>query len=196
MAKPQADSYDWASAILAVLEAKSGDLNELANAAKLDPFVGDMSDMDCSDLDLSGQNLSGWDLSNARFANARLSQTELRGARLNPAEIVEAIDWEKAKLDDDVRVAAQEAAARRMGVLDQKVADVEFSARTWQILRTAEIMHVGDLVRRSEAEIIRLPNCGRKSLNEMKEMLARFGLRFGMELDSWVPPHRRDVRRA
>jgi len=184
--------YDWASAIAAIVSTNSNDFRDLAAAAQLDPIAGDLSDVDFSGLDLSGQNLRGWDLSNAKFTNARLSQTELRNARLNPAEIVEAVDWEKAKLDDDVRAAAQEAAAQRMGILDRKVADLEFSVRTSQVLRTAEIMHVGDLIQRSDAEILRLPNCGRKSLIEMREMLATFGLRFGTELDNWVPPYRRD----
>jgi Bacterial RNA polymerase, alpha chain C terminal domain/Pentapeptide repeats (8 copies) len=184
--------YDWAAAIAAIVSTNSNDFRELAAAAQLDPIAGDLSDADFSGLDLSGQNLGGWDLSNAKFANARLTLTELRNARLNPIEIVEAIDWEKAKLDDDVRAAAEEAAARRTGILDRKVDDLEFSVRTSQVLRSAEIMHVGDLIQKSEAEILRLPNCGRKSLNEMKAMLLPYGLQFGSEVDNWVPPYRRD----
>ena len=184
--------YDWAAAVAAIISTDTNDFRELAAAAQLDPVAGDLSNADFSGLDLSGQNLGGWDLRNAKFSNARLTQTELRNARLNPVELVEAVDWEKAKLDDDVRAAAEEAAARRIGILDRKVDDLGFSVRTQQVLRTAEIMHVGDLIQKSEAEILRLPNCGRKSLNEMKAMLLPFGLRFGIELDNWVPPHRRD----
>jgi hypothetical protein len=184
--------YDWAAAIAAIVSTSSGDFRDLAAAAQLDPIAGDLSDADFSGLDLSGQNLNGWDLSNAKFANARLNQTELRNARVNPVEIIEAIDWEKASLDDNVRAVAQEAAARRTGILDRKVDDLEFSVRTSQVLRNAEIMHVGDLIQRSEAEILRLPNCGRKSLTEMKAMLFPFGLQFGSELGNWVPPYRRD----
>jgi Bacterial RNA polymerase, alpha chain C terminal domain/Pentapeptide repeats (8 copies) len=184
--------YDWAAAIAAIVSTNSNDFRDLAAAAQLDPIAGDLSDVDFSGLDLSGQNLGGWDLSNAKFVNARLTQTELRNARLDPIEIVEAVDWEKARLDDDVRAAAQKASALRMGILDRKVADLEFSVRTTQVLRSAEIIHVADLVRKSEAEILRLPNCGRKSLNEMKEMLLPFGLQFGSELENWVPPHSRN----
>lgn len=188
--------YDWASAIAAIVSTHSNDFRELAAIARLDPIAGDLSDVDFSGLDLSGQNLGGWDLSNAKFANACLNQTELRNARLNPIEIVEAVDWEKAKLDDDVRAAAQEAAAQRFEILDRKIADLELSVRTTQVLLNAEVMHLGDLIQKSEAEILRLPNAGRKSLNEIKEMLLTFGLRLGSEVSNWTPPYRRDKNKV
>jgi hypothetical protein len=183
--------YDWAAAIAAIVSTNSSDFRELAAIAQLDPIAGDLSDADFSGLDLSGQDLGGWDLSNAKFANARLNQTELRNARLNPYEIVEAVDWEKANLDDDVRVAAQKAAAQRFEVLDRKVTDLEFSVRSQQILRNAEVMHLGDLIQKSEAEILRWPNAGRKSLNEIKGMLLTFGLELGSEVSNWTPPYKK-----
>ena len=180
--------YDWASAVVAIVSTPSSDFVELAKAAQLDPLGGDFSDADFSGLDLSNQNLSGWDLRNAKFTKARLTNTVLRDARVNPNEIIEGLNWEEAKLDEQVLAAAREAASKRLEVLDRPVKSLEFSVRTENILRNAEIQHIGDLVQKSEAVMLKMPNGGRKSLNEMKEVLGSLGLRLGMELDNWVPP--------
>ena len=56
-------------------------------------------------------------------------------------------------------------------------------------------MYVGDLVQKTEAEMLKTPNFGRKSLNEIKEKLAKIGLRFGMEVPGWPPENIEELAR-
>lgn len=69
----------------------------------------------------------------------------------------------------------------------RKVDELELSVRSQNCLKNDNIVYIGDLVRKTEAEMLKTPNFGRKSLNEIKEVLASMGLRFGMELDGWPP---------
>jgi hypothetical protein len=68
-----------------------------------------------------------------------------------------------------------------------KVEELELSVRTANCLKNDNIAYIGDLVQKSEAEMLRTPNFGRKSLNEIKEMLAQMGLHLGMEVPGWPP---------
>jgi hypothetical protein len=179
--------YDWASAIAAIVSNPSSNFVELAKVAQLDPLGGDFSDADFSDLDLSNQNLSGWDLRNAKFANALLTRTEMRNAKLNPSELIDAINWEEANLDDDVRAAASEAAASRSDLLSRAVEGLEISVRTTNCLRNAEIKYLGQLVQKSEHEMLRVQDFGRKSLQEIRDVLAPLGLHLGMDIKNWSP---------
>jgi DNA-directed RNA polymerase subunit alpha len=63
----------------------------------------------------------------------------------------------------------------------------ELSVRATNCLKNDNIVYVGDLVQKTEAEMLKTPNFGRKSLNEIKEKLAKIGLRFGMEVPDWPP---------
>jgi DNA-directed RNA polymerase subunit alpha len=69
----------------------------------------------------------------------------------------------------------------------KKIDELELSVRSQNCLRNDNIHYIGDLVRRSEAEMLRTPNFGRKSLNEIKEVLASMGLKFGMDIPNWPP---------
>jgi hypothetical protein len=62
------------------------------------------------------------------------------------------------------------------------VDDLEFPVRTANCLKNANIVYIGDLVQKTEAELLRMPNFGRKWLNEIKEVLAQMGLHLGMEV--------------
>ncbi|HSR10397.1 MAG TPA: DNA-directed RNA polymerase subunit alpha C-terminal domain-containing protein, partial [Thermodesulfobacteriota bacterium] len=62
------------------------------------------------------------------------------------------------------------------------------SVRSYNCLKNADIRYIGDLVQKTEAEMLRTKNFGRKSLNEIKEILAEMGLSLGMKLDNWPPP--------
>ena len=69
----------------------------------------------------------------------------------------------------------------------RKVDELELSVRSQNCLQNANIKYIGDLVQKTEAEMLRTPNFGRKSLNEIKEVLSSMGLRLGMDIPGWPP---------
>jgi len=86
--------------------------------------------------------------------------------------------------------AATEAASHAPAVdptLLRPVDDLELTVRSANCLKAENIYYIGDLIQRSENELLKTPNLGRKSLNEIKEVLASRGLTLGMKLDNWPP---------
>ncbi|MGA3305706.1 MAG: DNA-directed RNA polymerase subunit alpha [Stellaceae bacterium] len=69
----------------------------------------------------------------------------------------------------------------------RKVDELELSVRSANCLKNDNIVYIGDLVQKTEADMLRTPNFGRKSLNEIKEVLAQMGLHLGMEIANWPP---------
>jgi DNA-directed RNA polymerase subunit alpha len=69
----------------------------------------------------------------------------------------------------------------------KKVDELELSVRSANCLKNDNIVYIGDLIQKTEAEMLRTPNFGRKSLNEIKEVLASMGLHLGMEVPDWPP---------
>ena len=69
----------------------------------------------------------------------------------------------------------------------RKVDELELSVRSANCLKNDNIVYIGDLVQKTEPEMLRTPNFGRKSLNEIKEVLAQMGLHLGMEIPNWPP---------
>lgn len=69
----------------------------------------------------------------------------------------------------------------------RKVDELELSVRSANCLKNDNIIYIGDLVQKTEADMLRTPNFGRKSLNEIKEVLAQMGLVLGMEISNWPP---------
>ncbi|WP_234050033.1 MULTISPECIES: DNA-directed RNA polymerase subunit alpha [unclassified Xanthobacter] len=69
----------------------------------------------------------------------------------------------------------------------KKVDELELSVRSANCLKNDNIVYIGDLIQKSETEMLRTPNFGRKSLNEIKEVLASLGLHLGMEVPGWPP---------
>jgi DNA-directed RNA polymerase subunit alpha len=69
----------------------------------------------------------------------------------------------------------------------KKVDELELSVRSANCLKNDNIVYIGDLVQKTEGEMLRTPNFGRKSLNEIKEVLAQMGLHLGMEVPGWPP---------
>jgi DNA-directed RNA polymerase subunit alpha len=69
----------------------------------------------------------------------------------------------------------------------KKVDELELSVRSANCLKNDNIVYIGDLIQKTEAEMLRTPNFGRKSLNEIKEVLAQMGLHLGMEVPNWPP---------
>ncbi|RMD95504.1 MAG: DNA-directed RNA polymerase subunit alpha [Alphaproteobacteria bacterium] len=72
-------------------------------------------------------------------------------------------------------------------ILLKKVDELELSVRSANCLKNDNIVYIGDLIQKTEAEMLRTPNFGRKSLNEIKEVLAGMGLHLGMEVVDWPP---------
>jgi DNA-directed RNA polymerase subunit alpha len=73
----------------------------------------------------------------------------------------------------------------KMGeILNRSVEELELSVRSYNCLKNANIQSIGELVQKTEAEMLRTKNFGRKSLNEIKEILANMGLSLGMRIDA------------
>ena len=89
---------------------------------------------------------------------------------------------------EELPEAVEEPAGReldRMGeILNRSVEELELSVRSYNCLKNANIQTIGELVQRTEAEMLRTKNFGRKSLNEIKEILSGLGLTLGMKLDA------------
>jgi len=75
----------------------------------------------------------------------------------------------------------------------RKVDELELSVRSANCLKNDNIIYIGDLVQKSEADMLRTPNFGRKSLNEIKEVLSHMGLHLGMEIPNWPPENIEDM---
>lgn len=75
----------------------------------------------------------------------------------------------------------------------RKVDELELSVRSQNCLKNDNIVYIGDLVIKTEGAMLKTPNFGRKSLNEIKEVLASMGLRFGMEVSEWPPENIEDL---
>ena len=75
----------------------------------------------------------------------------------------------------------------------KKVDELELSVRSANCLKNDNIVYIGDLIQKTEAEMLRTPNFGRKSLNEIKEVLASMGLHLGMEVPNWPPDNIEDL---
>ena len=75
----------------------------------------------------------------------------------------------------------------------KKVDELELSVRSANCLKNDNIVYIGDLIQKTEGEMLRTPNFGRKSLNEIKEVLAQMGLHLGMDVPNWPPENIEDL---
>lgn len=93
---------------------------------------------------------------------------------------------------DEAVEPTTQAEEKRSPVLNENlfrsVDDLELSVRSANCLKNANIRFIGELVVRSEAEMLKTKNFGRKSLNEIKEILTEMGLGLGMKIEGWPPP--------
>jgi len=78
-------------------------------------------------------------------------------------------------------------------LLLKKVDELELSVRSANCLKNDNIVYIGDLIQKTEAEMLRTPNFGRKSLNEIKEVLSGMGLHLGMDVEDWPPDDIEDL---
>ena len=101
------------------------------------------------------------------------------------------VNFEEPQQVQHVEVVHEDLAFNRN--LLRKVDELELSVRSANCLKNDNIIYIGDLVQKTEAEMLRTPNFGRKSLNEIKEVLAQMGLHLGMEITSWPPENIEDM---
>jgi len=92
------------------------------------------------------------------------------------------INFEEQPEEEEEEVDRE--AERMMENLKRSVEELELSVRSYNCLKNADIKTIGDLVQKTEAEMLKTKNFGRKSLNEIKEILSEMGLSFGMKLDT------------
>ena len=83
--------------------------------------------------------------------------------------------------------SAERATPQVDPILLRPVDDLELTVRSANCLKAENIYYIGDLIQRTETELLKTPNLGRKSLNEIKEVLASRGLSLGMKLENWPP---------
>ncbi len=106
------------------------------------------------------------------------------GARILQDQLQIFINFEEpsAKFEEEARPELEFNPA-----LLKKVDELELSVRSANCLKNDNIVYIGDLIQKTEGEMLRTPNFGRKSLNEIKEVLSQMGLQLGMDAPNWPP---------
>ena len=98
-------------------------------------------------------------------------------------------------LEGQTQAAAADAADEVDPILLRPVDDLELTVRSANCLKAENIYYIGDLVQRTEVELLKTPNLGKKSLTEIKDVLASRGLSLGMRLENWPPASLKDDER-
>jgi DNA-directed RNA polymerase subunit alpha len=101
------------------------------------------------------------------------------------------INFDEEEAEPEVVADPDEITEPLNPYLDKPVEDLELSVRSANCLKNADINYIGDLAQKSDQEMLKTKNFGRKSLNEIKSLLSEMDLTLGMKFDSWVPPNQR-----
>lgn len=101
------------------------------------------------------------------------------------------INFDEKKAEPEIKVDAKENAEPLNPYLDKPVEDLELSVRSANCLKNADINYIGDLAQKSDQEMLKTKNFGRKSLNEIKALLSEMDLTLGMKFENWVAPNER-----
>jgi DNA-directed RNA polymerase subunit alpha len=136
-----------------------------------DARVGQVTDYDKLTLEVETNGVVSPE--DALAYSARILQDQLT-LFINFDEIIEEPEETEAKIEINPNLL-------------MKVDELELSVRSANCLKNDNIVYIGDLVQKSEGEMLRTPNFGRKSLNEIKEVLVTMGLNLGMNLENWPP---------
>ena len=98
------------------------------------------------------------------------------------------INFEEEDVHDEKEEKESEQEKKKLyEKLNKHVNELELSVRSINCLQNANIGNIGELVQKTESEMLRTKNFGRKSLNELKEILEEMGLTFGMDILGWTP---------
>ncbi len=98
------------------------------------------------------------------------------------------INFDETEIKPEPKASKEATSEPTNPYLDRPVEDLELSVRSANCLRNANIRFIGELVLKTEAEMLKTKNFGRKSLNEIKQLLSEMDLSLGMSLDNWEPP--------
>ncbi|PHR23490.1 MAG: DNA-directed RNA polymerase subunit alpha [Desulfotalea sp.] len=101
------------------------------------------------------------------------------------------INFDEEKAEPEVTVDATATAEPLNPFLDKPVEDLELSVRSANCLKNADINFIGDLAQKSDQEMLKTKNFGRKSLNEIKALLSEMDLTLGMKFENWIAPNER-----
>lgn len=99
------------------------------------------------------------------------------------------INFNEDNAEPELREEEEASGSQLNDNLYRSVEDLELSVRSANCLRNAEIKYIGELVQRSEPEMLKTKNFGRKSLNEIKQLLSEMDLSLGMVIDNWEMPN-------
>jgi len=98
------------------------------------------------------------------------------------------INFDEEKAEPEIEESPESEEPQLNENLYRTVEDLELSVRSANCLKNANITYIGELVQRTEAEMLKTKNFGRKSLNEIKQLLDEMDLSLGMKIDEWEPP--------
>lgn len=136
--------------------------------------IGDRTDFDRLELEVSGDgSISPRD---ALALGAKILKEQMGIFALFREEV-----------EEYVEISSEEPEETTRHYLDQPVDELELSVRSSNCLKSANITYIGELVQRTEQDMLKTKNFGRKSLRELKEILESKGLYLGMKVD-WIPP--------
>lgn len=114
-------------------------------------------------------------------------------AKILKEQLTVFINFEETKEDvKKVHERKEESKNELVDALYKKVDELELSVRSANCLQNANITFIGELVQKTESEMLKTKNFGRKSLNEIKEILGEMGLNLGMKVENWNPPSESD----
>jgi DNA-directed RNA polymerase subunit alpha len=99
-------------------------------------------------------------------------------------------------LQGDEQVEQEKTETEIDPILIRPVDDLELTVRSANCLKAENIYYIGDLIQRTEVELLKTPNLGKKSLTEIKDVLGTHGLSLGMRLENWPPANLREERKV
>ncbi|MFZ5797167.1 MAG: DNA-directed RNA polymerase subunit alpha [Desulfobulbus sp.] len=102
------------------------------------------------------------------------------------------INFDEEKAEPEIGEGGDDGMTKYPPFLDKDVDDLELSVRSANCLKNAKIQFIGQLVQRTDAEMLKTKNFGRKSLNEIRALLSEHSLSLGMNIEGWLPPDQRE----
>ncbi|RUM39860.1 MAG: DNA-directed RNA polymerase subunit alpha [Desulfocapsa sp.] len=114
-------------------------------------------------------------------------------AKILKSQLTTFINFDEKAVEPEIIVDEGEDLPPLNPNLDKPVEDLELSVRSANCLKNADINFIGELAHRTDQEMLKTKNFGRKSLNEIKALLADMDLTLGMKIDNWTPPEVKDA---